>query len=194
MADPATLAVVGMGASAGAGIAGAFGSLFGGQAQSDQLSYQAGVAKMNQQIAKQNADYSKYVGEVEAQRVGMEGRSRIGSITAAKGASGVEVGSGSAQDVIGSQLDITQHDEATTRANAARKAYGHEMEGFEQGEQAKLLEKGAKNTKTASYINAASSLLGGASSVASKWSTYKTNFGGKDTDSSGINNWATYEG
>ena len=44
MADPVSLAVIGMGAAAAGGGVSALGSLFSGQAQSNMYNYQAGVA------------------------------------------------------------------------------------------------------------------------------------------------------
>ena len=61
--DPATLAITGMAASGGGGILSGIGSYFSGQATAKSYEYQAGVAKINEQIAKQNADYAIQAGE-----------------------------------------------------------------------------------------------------------------------------------
>jgi hypothetical protein len=177
MADPATLAMISIGTSAAGGLTGALSSIMGGDSQSAMYGYKAGIAKQNAQIAKQNADYARKVGEVEAQRQGMETRFTVGKQKVAQAASGLDVDSGSAVDVRESTGDIGRQDQAVTRANAARKAYGFEVEAAEKEAEATMMEYAGKSSKKAGLLGAASSLLGGASSVSGKWLQYKQNFG-----------------
>jgi hypothetical protein len=169
MAAPAVIGAVGLGASALSGGVSAFGSIFGGQAAANQANYQAGIATMNANIARQNASYELAKGEVEAQQSGMKTRYQIGSTKAIQGASGIDVNRGTAPLVRTSEAEVGSMNEATIRAGAARKAYGLDVEAAGLDATAQLDKMSASNAKTASYISAASSILGSAGSVSSNW-------------------------
>lgn len=180
MGDPATMAVASMGMKVGGSIMGAVGSMQSGEAAGRMYDYRAAVAGINKQIAQQNADYARYAGEVEAQQAGMKARYRIGAMRAQQAASGLALGSGSGARVLQSTYDVAQHDIAILRSNAAKKAYGYDVEAFEQGAQAELDRMAASQSRKAGKIGAISSLLGGATGVADKWqvATEKGIFGG----------------
>jgi hypothetical protein len=169
MADPSTLAMASMGGTVAGSLLSAFGSSYKGQAQANMYDYQAGVAKINQQINLQNADYERNVGEVEAQESGMKTRAQVGATVAAQASSGLDVNRGSASDVRTSEIEIGQQDENIIRANAARKAYGYEVEATQDSAQAGLYGMAATTAKTSGAIGALSSILSGGTSVADKW-------------------------
>ena len=178
MADPVTslVAVGGMVASAlGAGVS-AFGNMQQGAAQSAAYTYQAGIAQINAQIAAHNAKYAYAVGEQKAQAAGMQTRAVIGQTKAQQGASGLDVNVGSAVDVRASEADLGAENVGVIRNDAARTAYGYEVDEQQQLMQSALDQFAAKNVKTASYIGAGSSILGGASSVSDKWMKYQSSF------------------
>lgn len=167
--DPISLSMIAIGGSAAAGGVSALGQILGGIASKNQYGYQSAVARINQQIAKQNADYARNVGEVEAQKVGLGSRFRVGNIVAGKAAAGLDVNTGSASDVVESQKEIGLHDQATVRANAAKKAYGFEVEGVQHEAQSHIYDMAGDKAMMAGIIGAGSSILGSASSVSSKW-------------------------
>lgn len=164
MADPASMAIMGMGASALGGVVGAagaatnsaaqqlniqgqiiqtMGQAFGFQVQAQQYgyqaniaTYQAAVADMNKQIATSNANYARDTGEVEAQQSGMKSRYDLGVMIANQASSGVSVSGGSATRVRESMIDIGYHDQATIRSSAAMTAYGYDVEAVQYGAQA----------------------------------------------------------
>lgn len=164
-----TVAAVGAGASAGGGILGAIGSIMGGKSKSSMYQYQAGIADINARIAKQNADYQRSVGEVEAQQSGLKTRAEIGATKATQGARGVDVATGSNLQVRESEGDIGRENQAIIRSNAAHRAYGSEVEALQDTAQGQMARFAGKTSETAGYIGAASSILGAASSVSSKW-------------------------
>lgn len=168
MSNPA-LAGVGAGASAAGGILGAFGSLYQGQAQSNLYNYQAGVAQINANLAKQDANYATEAGEVSAEEAGMRGRQEIGAIRSGIAAGNIDTGSGSASRVISSQTGITQMNEGVIRADAAKRAYGFNVKGAMDIAQAGVDTTAAATSLTAGDIGAASSIIGAAGSVSSKW-------------------------
>ncbi len=160
-------------ASIGLGVAGtatsAMGQISQGNAEAAKYKYQSSIALINKDIALQNARYERDAGEVEAQKVGLAGRYRMGMIRAGQGAGGFDVNFGSNQRVQESQQSVISHDEDVVRANAARRAYGHEIEATSATNQSKLYEASASNAKTAAMFNATSTILEGASKVAGKW-------------------------
>lgn len=170
MADPITaMTAISLGASAGGAVLGAVGANYKGQAEANMYQYQAGVAQVNQQIALQNADYAIAVGESQAQASGMQSRAQIGETKAAQGAGGLDVNSGSNAAVRDSEEKIGEYNQAVIRSDAAKRAYGYKVEAMSQASQAELDRMAAKTSRTSGYINAVSSILGGASSVSSKW-------------------------
>jgi hypothetical protein len=160
------MAIAGMGASALGGIFGAkgaevsaqgqqlgiqgqilntVGQIFGLQTKARQYGYsadiadyQAGVAKVNQQIAESNASYARTVGEVQAEQAGMKGKADVSSMVAHQSASGIDVNSGSSTNVRTSMVELNQFSEATIRANAAKLAYGYEVEAVQDKAQSEL--------------------------------------------------------
>lgn len=151
------------------GAASAAGAAYSGAASSAAYQYQAGVAQMNSQIAKQNAAYETALGEQQAQMSGMKSRSLISQTRAMQGAGGLDVQSGSNAQVRDSAAQLAQYDQAVIRNNAARRAYGAEVEATQFDAQAALDRMSASTSLTAGYLGAASSILGAGSSFATKW-------------------------
>lgn len=170
---PEVLAGVGIASAVGGGGLQIFSDILGGEASSGKLKYQAGMSRMNAMINRQNADMERTIGEREAAKSGMKTGLTLGKITTAQAAQGGLVDSGSNADVSESQHAIGLLDQATIRNSAARRAYAYDVKAAEDDSSSKMFEMGAKNAKTASYIKAASSLLGTAGSVAAKWTDAK---------------------
>ncbi len=86
-----------------------------------------------------------------------------------QGASGLDVGSGSAKQVRQDQQQLTRTSETSIRSTAAKTAFNYEVEGAGFTAQAGADSAAGKNAMTAGMIGAASSILGSASSVSSEW-------------------------
>lgn len=186
MADPSTLASS-VGGSSGVGGPllkmgfGVLSSLGEAKSKANMYLYQAGLAKINADIAKQNAEYERNVGEVEAQHSGLQTKAAIGQTRAIQGASGVDVNSGSAARVQSSEREIGWNNQQVIRANAARRAYGYEVEAMSDTAQAQMATAAAKDAKRAGVIGAIGTIIGGAASVSDKWAQYSSTFGKADT-------------
>lgn len=167
--DPVSLTAISLGASAIGGGTSAIGSITGGQSQAAMYKYQAGVALMNQQIAKQNADYAIESGEIQAQTEDLKTRAQIGTTIAQQGAGNLAVGSGSNAAVVQSEREIGAENTAIIRSNAAKTAYGFEVQAVQAGSQATLDQMAASKSKTAGYLSGLGSLISSAGSVSSKW-------------------------
>jgi hypothetical protein len=177
MADPVTLAAVGMGTAAAGGAVGAFGSMFKGSAESNMYKYQAGVARVNAVVAKQDADYARAAGEVESQTSGMRTRAEVGATRAGMAAGNVDINTGSGKKVVASEIAIGQQNEAIIHANAAKRAYGFDVKSAADTAQAGAYDVAATTSKEAGEIGAISSVIGAAGNVASKWMQFRQSFG-----------------
>jgi hypothetical protein len=189
MADPFTggMAVLGMAGSAAGGVLGAMGARQEADATSAAATYnagtaryQSGVALANARIARENKEYEIYAGEKEAGVYGMKAAQRKGSLVAQQGASGIDVNSGSSEDVQKSQDYVTSLDLRQIRENAGRRAYGYEVQAYGEEQQAKMSERQAnlydmqaKSAQKAGKLKVIGSLISGVTGVASKWSQAK---------------------
>lgn len=167
--NPAALGAFGIGSTIAGGGISAFSALQGGKAQAGAYRYQAGISRANAGIFKQNAEYERQVGGVQAERAGLKSRFEIGKIRAAQSASGIDMTRGSAADVVEGQQKIASHDQRLIRHNAARRAYGQEVEAWNAEEQARMQEISASNAEKSGKLKALASIIGTAGSVSSKW-------------------------
>ena len=180
MADPVSIAAIGMGVSAvvgGVGIAStaagaatqAVGAAYTGNANAAMYNYQAGVARANATLAQQDAVYAEQAGEVNAQEIGLKGRAQVADTRAGIAAGNIDLNSPSARNVVRSETAITQQEESVARANAAKTAYGFETTTAMDTAQAGAYDVSAKTSRTAGALGVASSILGGVGSVSTKW-------------------------
>ena len=178
MADPATLAAIGIGSTAVSTGFKLFGEEQAGEAAQQKARYQQAVALMNAQIEEQNKNYALAKGGVQAQQVGMKWAADIANFRAGRGASGLDVNVGSPTDVVKSMGDLSKLDQATIRSNAAWAAYGHDVRRGQELAEAGMYGAAAQNARTASLLSMGGTAAEGVGSVADKWYKYKANFPG----------------
>lgn len=162
---------------ASAGVA-AYGAIQQGQAAAAAGEYNAQVATQNAAIARENALIAEQSGEAQASMALQKTRATIASTTAQQAASGVDVRSGSYTDVRSSEREIGEIDAMNLRSNAAREAFGYRVKATSEENEAILSKFEGDNAKTAGYISAGATLLGGAGSAAGKWADWKIAGGG----------------
>jgi hypothetical protein len=147
----------------------------------NQASTQAGVLNYESQVAGNNAIYAGYqasiakeVGEQQVQTSEMKTTQLEGAQTATLAANGVQLGSGSAQDILASTKYMGARDALTIQDNTNRRvwALGTEAANY-QSESA--LDKSLSD-RVSPLTAAGSSLLTGAGSVAQSW--YRMNKAG----------------
>lgn len=136
----ATWAMVGAGAAA-------TGTLMQGQSQAMASEYNADVARQNAAISAQQGQAA-----VEAQQ--RNSARTIGAMTAAYGASGVQVDSGSPMDVLADASRMAVLDKLTTQHNYALRGLGY-------SQQANLADMNAESATTSSILGAAGQMAGG---------------------------------
>lgn len=172
--DPATMAAVSIGTtllSGGVGIAGASGSA---SASANSFNYKAGIASLNQTIAKQNEAWAINSGGIKAVNYGLKAGEAIAETKAKQGASGIDVNSGSPDAVRDTQHDVAKYDQNMIRADAQHQAYGYEVEGAKYKAEEGMDRAAANDATNAGRLNVLSSVIGTASSVASKWTQGNT--------------------
>ena len=163
------LAIVGIAASAIGGITSAVGAEKSAQASSQAYAYQANIAQLNSSLAKQNEEFAIQTGEQQATQTGLQLGQQEAQIKTSQASAGFDVNSGSNAQVQASQKGIANVDLTTIRSNAAKTAYGYQVAAQTATEQGQLYTSASQNAAEAGPIAAASSFLGGVSSVSNEW-------------------------
>lgn len=159
-------------AAIGTGVS-TYGSIEQGQASARMANYQAAVAQVNNQIAKQNAQQATAAGNTQVENQEMQTAGLVATETADEAASGLDVGSGSPSKVQQSQNIMGTMDALTIQNNAAREAYGYTAQGVGYQAQAGLEGMAAQQAGTAGMLGAGSSILSGASSLTGNWARFQ---------------------
>lgn len=143
------------------------GSFFAADTQKYQLKTQAIIADTNARIAEMGAESALMQGNYEIGALTMKAGQLKSSQRAALAANGVDLGVGNAAETLASTEIMKEIDKNTATANAIRSAWGYRMQGTNFKNEALA----ARNTAGAisPWMAAGSSLLGGASNVASNW-------------------------
>lgn len=159
------------GASLGLGAIGTGASFIGQMNQQAaagaQQNYLAQMSRQRQMLAEQQAQDAIKRGQIAEQRQRDVTAQRIGTQQAALAAQGTTL-EGSPTDILGDTARAGEFDARTIRSNAAREAYGYQVQGAGYGADAAL-----RDSFRPSYLGAGSSLLMGASSLADKWSKFQ---------------------
>lgn len=167
--DPKTLANMSIGGSAAGTGFGVAGDLISGLGKKDMYSYHAGISRMKEDMALQNANFALQTGQGESMRFGLAARHRMGKIIVGQAAGNIDVNKGSAKRVQQGQQYVTDMDNATILDNAARKAYGYRAQAATEEASAEAYDKAADNAMLSTMFNVGSTMMTGGTSVASKW-------------------------
>ena len=158
MGVPIALGVASLVASVG-------GSIMQGVASSQAANYNAQVARNNQIVANQQAQTALQVGQTQEEAKRIQTGEMMGGIVASQAASGVNPNEGSALSVRSSAAETGELDALTVRYNTNLAARNLQYQGAIYGSQASLYSSQAG-------WDIGNSILGGASSVSSKWLQY----------------------
>lgn len=172
MADPLSWAAIGT--TVAGGIISGMGASKTASANAQTFNYKAGIAQLNQTIAKQNEAWAVNSGGIKAVNQGLKSGQMIGDTKAKQGASGVDVNTGSSADVRDTQGDVARYEQGIIRADTAHTAYGYEVEGAKAKAEEGLDTSSASNAIDAGRLGVLASVIGTAGSVASKWTQGNT--------------------
>ena len=168
----ATAATVSTIATVGAGILGAASAVAGGVAARNAANYQAQVATNNASLATQQAASALQSGAAQESASRMATTRRIAGAEAAQAANGVDVGVGSPVAVREGMAAVGDTDALMIRYNAAREAYGDQLQATSFSSQATLDKASGDQALLKGIIGAGSSFLGSASSLSGKWAGF----------------------
>lgn len=174
-----SIAAIGLGLSA-------YGTVQQANAAKDAANYQSKVAAGNEQVAAQNATAAGAAGEAKAAISEQKTRAAVGAELAAQGSSGVDINSSTARAVRTSEDMTGQLDAQTIRSNAARQAYGYEVQGSGFQNNAAADTSTGKNDSSGGYIGAGSGLLTGAGREAMNYASVMNKSSGVQDYSSPI--------
>ena len=169
MASPAVIGGAGIAATAAGGLVSGIGSLISGNAAAAASRYKAGVALLNAQINKTNANWAVESGGVKSEEAGLKSGQEIGQTKAVQASSGFDVNTGSNDVVRSDQTKVAQFDQNVIQWNAAKTAWGFESKAATDQAESTLDLAAASTEQTAGEIGMASSFLSAGGSVASKW-------------------------
>ena len=163
-----------MAASALSSIATAFESSAAIKAQGD---YSSTIANSNAAMAKLKATQTLQAGDTVASRQNLKTQSVAGSVRAAGGASGIDVNSGSSAMVQSDIRTVGAIDEATIRNNAARVAWGYQVQASQDTFQGQFDQLTAKSKSNQSLVTGGLQAVSGPMAMYSQSALLKYRYG-----------------
>ena len=156
--------------SAGVGAAGAIASA---QANAANANYQSQVAANNAITANQNAEYATQAGQEKAQEQSLKAREQQGAVTTALAANGLDVNSGTPEDVRKTQRETGELGTEQTVDLAALQAYGYRTQSTNFAAESGLQTAEAGEAGTAGALGASGGLLAGASALGGNFAKFQ---------------------
>jgi hypothetical protein len=145
----------------------AVSAMQGSQANKDAANTQAGVSRNNAQIAEWQAQDAILRGSRSASVSRMRSNQLKGTQRAAMAANGVDLGQGSALQILSDTDYFGEIDALTIKDNAAKEAWALRNQAGGFTAEANLMQSRADKEKP--WLAAGTSLLGSAGKVASSW-------------------------
>lgn len=155
----------------GSTIIGAAGQLQQADASAKSSEYSAKVANMNAELSDRRAKDALARGEAEEQQKRQQVQQVMGQQRAALAANGVDLTFGSPLDTIVDTATLGELDALTIRQNTARESYDYRVQAVNQRAGSTMSTMEAANQRTAGYMGAAGTILGGAGKA---YKDYKT--------------------
>lgn len=172
MCDPMSLSIASLALATVGTAATVKGQMDAQAAAGAQAGYMAQVQRNNAEIARRQAAMVREQGQIDADKQRQITSQRLGTQTAALAAQGTDL-SGSPTDILGDTAKAGELDAQTIKSNAAKQAWG-----YEAGATGAAANAGLYGSFQPSYLGAGASLLGGASTLADKWSKFQWPGGG----------------
>jgi hypothetical protein len=156
----------------------ALGAVAGGISAGNEASYQAEVARQNQQIATQNQQRAAAATATQTEITGQKAAQQLGAVRAAFAANNIDVNSGSAADVQKGQRQTGYLEQENTSYAGAQQTYGYGVQASEQTAQAGLYGMEAAEAPIEAGIGAVGSVLSQAPQIPAKFDWMAQNGGG----------------
>jgi hypothetical protein len=149
---------------------GAIGSYYSAQSKASSLSFAADMANLNSQMAEKQAQHALYQGNRQSGQLSMKYGQTKSSQRAAMAANGVDLGTGSASEVLASTDISKEIDMNAINENAVRSAWGFRTQSVNYNNEALIGRATAGSISPFGY--GMTSMLGGAGNVATAWYRY----------------------
>ncbi|MEC5161722.1 MULTISPECIES: virion core protein, T7 gp14 family [unclassified Janthinobacterium] len=165
-----------------------------GQAQNQRssLEYQASVAQSNAAFAEASASDAVRSGQTAEENHALKTGALFGAQRAQLAANGVDLGSGSANEILTTTKFMSERDALQIHDNAMMQAWGYRTQASSYVVDAQRAE-GAADT-ISPWMAAGTSLLTGASNVASQWDAKANLKGTADFGTTVKNKWSSMWG
>ena len=164
-----------IGSMAGGSLIQGMGAMEQGKATRNEANYRAQMAMNNRLQAEEQAQDIERQGRHDAAKH----RSRVRQFEADQlvslAASGFDVSTGSAVDLLTDTAELGELDAQTILSDANRQAYNERVRGNNYSNEAALLKASGSNAERAGYLTGGGSLLSGAGAASA---TYLNHFGG----------------
>lgn len=148
-------------------VSSAIGTYYSSKAQKEDLAFQGRMAEINARLAESSAQSALLAGQREEQKAKLATANVKSQQRAGMAANGVDLGVGSAVNVLSSTDLIGEVDANTIKANAVASAWGYRVQGANDSGQAARSSSASRAVNPAG--NAGASLIDGASRVAGSW-------------------------
>lgn len=148
------------------------GGIVSAQAQRKAGKAQAAIAEQNAERAERNAKEVVAEGNEKERQSRMQHNQLIGQMRAQQGASGIDVGTGSALDATADADMLKEYDTLTIRNDTTRQANNYYQQAADYRTQGSLAASTANNAATGALFGSAASALNGISSVSGSWYKY----------------------
>jgi hypothetical protein len=152
----------GLALTAASTLLGAAGAKQQSDASASAARYEAKVQDMNVTLSEQRARDALERGKVEEQQKREQVAQMQSKQRAAMAANGIDVGYGSALDIMVDTATLGEIDALTIRKNSANEAYDYRVDAANGRASASLRRANAANTEAAGNLNAFSTILTGA--------------------------------
>lgn len=172
MAGTTAFAVASIASTALSTAVGVYSSIQQAKAQSEQAKYQADVARQNRDLAEQQASAERRQGYENMLAKRQDTARLIAKQRAAAGASGAVVDVGSNLDLQADTAFQGEIDAISLYNKGIDAGYNAEIQAMQYGQQADAYDASASQYRSAGYLNAASSALGGIADIGSTWGSY----------------------
>lgn len=144
----------------------AVGSILSGVLGFAQAQAQANIAKMNKQIAEENASRAISRSQIVQQEQDDQTRALLGTQEAMQGASGLSLNSGSARRTRRTAAMLGRKDALNVRQAGELEAYNYRVQAANFGAQVKVDSISGVGNLLTGFVNAGGSLIGNAKSTA----------------------------
>lgn len=153
----------------GSTVMGGMGAIQQGNAAAASAKYNAQVADMNARISERQARDAVERGAMEEQQQRMKTSQIIGKQKAAMAANGVDLKFGSPLDALVDTATMGELDALTIRANTYREERDIRQQGLNSQSQAGLLRAEGAAAKSAGFMSAFGTVLGGGANALSNY-------------------------